>query len=191
MRRAAQLLQSSAARCTRPSQTASTDATREQGLLWRCPSLEPGAHAALRHLSSLSQQLLPEAQPLRDSHRGLQCKLLQQHGGLSHRYILSSPPAPSLCQQTKAGCKGATVRSFLTSARHHREDHSADTGRHWERSQQQRPPTADQSSHRQPGPRLPLRQPSAIGRPVPQRSPSAAQARTVAGFGPGEASQAL
>ena len=191
MRRVAQLLQSSATRCTRPSQTVSTDAACEQGLLCLCPSPVPGVHAALRHLSSLSQRLLPEAQPPRDSHHGLQCKLLQQHGGLSHRYVLSSSPAPSLCQQSTTGHRNATSRSFLTSARHHREEDSADAGRQWERSQQPRQPAADQSSHRQPGPRLPSRQPSATGQPVPRRSPSAAQARTVAGFGPGEASQAL
>ena len=189
MRRAARLLQSSAIRCTRPSQTVSTDTPHKQCLLWRCPSPEPGGHVALRHLSSLSQRLLPEAQPLRDSHHGLQCKLLQQHGGLSHDSVFSSSPAPSPCQQSTT--RHMTSRSFLTSARHQSEDHSADTGRQWERSQQQRPPTADHSSHRQPGPRLPLRQPSATGQPVPRRSPPAAQARTVAGFGPGEASKAL
>ena len=190
MRRAAQWLQSSASRCTRPSQAVSTDATCEQGLLWRCPSPVPGVHAALGHLSGLSQRLLPEAQPPRDSHHGLQCKLLHHHGGLSHSYTLSVSPAPSLCQQSTAGHRRATSRSFLTSAWHQREDHSADTGRQWERSQQQRQPAADQSSHAQPGPRLPLRQPSATGQAVPRRLPPAAQARTVAGFGPGEASQA-
>ena len=188
MRRATQLLQSSATRCTRHGQTVSTDATCEQGLLWRRPSPEPGIHAALRHLSSLSQRLLPEAQPPRDSHHGLQCKLLKQYDGLAYHYHFSTSPAPSLCQQSAAGCKGATTRSFLTSARHHREDHSADISRQYERSQQQRPPAADRSSHRQLGPRLPPRQPNAPGKPVPRRAPPAAHARSVTGSGPGAAS---
>ena len=189
MRRAAHSLQSSATRCTRPSQTVSTEAACEQGLLWRCPSPEAGIRAALRHLSSLSQRLLPEGQPPRDSHHGLQSKLLKQSSGLSRHFIHGLAPAPCLCQQSTAGHKRATSCSFMTSARHHREDHSADTGRQWERSQQQRSPAASQGSHRQLGPQLPLQQPGATGQSVPRRSPSAAQARTVAGFGPGEASQ--